>query len=62
MTDDSGFADAIKLSDMSVSGSVGRTWRYYTGSPNYAFGHGLSCESLAVTHAPHRKRDQSKFE
>jgi len=45
MADDSGFADAIELSDMSVSGNVGRTWRYYTGQPNYRFGDGLSCKS-----------------
>ena len=51
---ESGFAEAIELSDMNVSGDVGRTWRYYNGKPNYAFGDGQSYSffSLACTGSP----------
>jgi beta-D-xylosidase 4 len=43
------FADAIELSDMHVSGKVGRTWRYYQGKPNYDFGDGLSYSQFSLT-------------
>jgi hypothetical protein len=43
------FADAIELSDMHVSGKVGRIWRYYQGKPNYVFGDGLSYSQFSLT-------------
>ena len=33
---------------MTISGKVGRTWRYYSGKPLYAFGDGLSYSSFAT--------------
>ena len=42
------FADRIALSDMNVSGAVGRTWRYYQGTPNYYFGDGLSYSTFSL--------------
>jgi beta-D-xylosidase 4 len=45
---ESSFADRIALEDMNVSGTVGRTWRYYTGSPNAQFGDGLSYASFSL--------------
>ena len=43
------FADRIALSDMNVSGAVGRTWRYYSGEPNFRFGDGLSYSSFSLS-------------
>ena len=45
---ESAFAERIALADMNVSGAVGRTWRYYSGSPNYRFGDGLSYSTFAL--------------
>lgn len=45
---ESSFADAIPLSDMNVSGAVGRTWRFYNGVPNYRFGDGLSYSQFSL--------------
>jgi len=45
---ESAFAGRIALSDMNVSGAVGRTWRYYSGEPNYRFGDGLSYSTFAL--------------
>jgi beta-D-xylosidase 4 len=45
---DSSFASAIPLSDMNVSGTVGRTWRYHTLDPNYKFGDGLSYSNFSL--------------
>lgn len=46
---ESDFANKIALSDMNVSGLVGRTWRYYTGTPNFYFGDGLSYSNFSLT-------------
>lgn len=45
---ESAFASDISLFDMNVSGSPGRTWRYYTGAPNYSFGDGLSFATFSL--------------
>ena len=45
---DSSFAAAISLFDMNVSGAPGRTWRYYTGGSNYAFGAGLGYANFSL--------------
>jgi beta-glucosidase len=45
---ESAFAEAIPLSDMNVSGTVGRTWRYYKGAPNYRFGDGLGYSNFTL--------------
>jgi hypothetical protein len=42
------FAERIALEDMNVSGSVGRTWRYYTGAPNARFGDGLGYANFSL--------------
>jgi beta-glucosidase-like glycosyl hydrolase len=57
------FASAIALSDMNVSGAVGRTWRYYSGTPIYAFGDGLSYStfSLACAGGPSSVDASSSF-
>ena len=43
------FASAISLFNMNVSGSPGRTWRYYTGVPNFKFGDGLGYATFALS-------------
>lgn len=43
------FADEVSIFDMGMrpnktSGNPGRTYRFYTGTPVYKFGDGLSCK------------------
>lgn len=40
------FAKEKAMTDYDMSGGVGRTYRYYTGTPLFAFGHGLSLTSF----------------
>lgn len=37
------------LTDMAVSTGVGRTYRYYSGTPLYEFGHGLSYTNFSLS-------------
>ena len=36
------------LTDMSISTGVGRTYRYFTGTPLFEFGHGLSLTNFTL--------------
>ena len=36
------------LTDMAISTGVGRTYRYFTGTPLFEFGHGLSLTNFTL--------------
>ena len=36
------------LTDMSISTGIGRTYRYFTGTPLFEFGHGLSLTNFTL--------------
>eukprot|EP00759_Apiculatamorpha_spiralis_P036763 PhF_6_TR37047/c0_g1_i2/m.54220/K15920/XYL4; beta-D-xylosidase 4 len=38
----SNYINEVDMNDMSMTNKAGRTYRYYTGTPQYPFGHGLS--------------------
>jgi hypothetical protein len=43
------FAQTVDMNNMSMHTGPGRTYRYYTGEPLFAFGHGLSYTTFQVT-------------
>ena len=42
------FIDEKAMTDYDMSAGVGRTYKYYTGAPLFAFGHGLSYTTFEV--------------
>ena len=42
----SSFVEKMLMDDMSMRGGVGRTYRYYKGTPIFAYGYGLSYSNL----------------
>ena len=49
---DSSFSDSVKMTDMSMTSGLGRTYKYWVGSkPLFEFGHGLSLSSFALAWA-----------
>jgi hypothetical protein len=50
------YIEKVKMTDMSMTpdaatGNPGRSYRYYTGTPVYEFGHGMSLTTFSMTNA-----------
>ena len=44
-----GFVNESRMSDMEVDSGVGRGYRFYTGTPVYAFGYGLALTTFTLS-------------